>query len=222
MMTGHALRNDDRQVRIRIGPAPSIFAASSSSRGMRHEVLAQQEDVVGVREEGRNEQRQPGAHPAEVDEDRVGRDECHRRGQEDRRQQQQEQEAAAREAEAGEAVGDQRARDDACRCRRSPRAGRVLSSRRGKLMRVQTSAKLPHCGANSHGCSSARHEPCQVMTPASGSAGSMKPLSCRPWIEQRQLTRGAVREAARGRRRRSRPRTRTFPGRPARSARRSW
>ena len=46
----------------------------------RQQVLAHQEHVVGVGEEGRDQQRQPRPHPAELHEQRVGRDEGHGAG----------------------------------------------------------------------------------------------------------------------------------------------
>ena len=97
----------------------------------RHEVLAHQEHVEGVGEERRHEQRQPGPDPAELDEDRVGRDDRHRGGQEDRRDEQQEQQVPAGEPEAGEAVGHERARDERPDHPDDARWRSVLNSSRG-------------------------------------------------------------------------------------------
>ena len=52
---GPGLRNDHAVSTLK-GPAPSIIAASSRSFGQRHEILAQQKDIVGVGEKVRNDQ----------------------------------------------------------------------------------------------------------------------------------------------------------------------
>ena len=49
----------------------------------------------------------------------------------------------------------------------------VLNSSRGKSIRSQTSSEVAPLRRESQTGSSVRHEPCQVMAPASGSAGSM-------------------------------------------------
>jgi hypothetical protein len=56
----------------------------------------------------------------------------------------------------------------------------VLKSSLGKSMISHASEKFSQWGANSHGRSSARQDPCQVIGSASGAAGSMKTLSWRP------------------------------------------
>ena len=71
------------------------------------EKLAQQENVVGIGEEMRHQQRQPGVGPADALEDRVGRDLRHLRRQNDRPDQHQKQNALARDAEAREPIGHQ-------------------------------------------------------------------------------------------------------------------
>ena len=89
------LRQDDRDQRPeRAGPVDRGRLVHLARD--RQQVLAQQEHVVGVGEERRDEQRQPGPDPAELDEDRVGRDERHRGRQEDRRDQQREQQRSGR------------------------------------------------------------------------------------------------------------------------------
>ena len=69
-----------------------------------HEVLAQEKDVVGVGKEVRHRERQPGAHPADVVEERKGRHHGDGRGQEDGGDEQREEQIAPWKAEAREAV----------------------------------------------------------------------------------------------------------------------
>ena len=74
----------------------------------RQEILAEEEHVERVGEEVRNDERQPRPVPAELREDRVGRDERDLEGQDDRGDQDDEQGVVEREPEPGEAIGDER------------------------------------------------------------------------------------------------------------------
>ena len=69
------------------------------------EELAQQEDVEGAAQKGRQNQRPEGVDQVQLGEDDVLRDHHHRVGQHQRGQQQNEQGVLARRAQAGEAVG---------------------------------------------------------------------------------------------------------------------
>ena len=152
----------------------------------RHEVLAQQEDVVGVGEEVRDDQRQPRPVPAELGEDHVGRDEGHLERQDDRRDQDDEQDVLDREAEAGEAVGDDDARDTAPIVLRTAIAA-VLNSSRGKFSCDQAVVKFANSGANVQAWVSVRQWPCQTIGVAAGSAGSTKVLCLATLRDQHQL-----------------------------------
>ena len=105
------LRDDDRaQDPERAGPVDHRGLVELARD--RHEVLAEQEDVVGVREEVRDDQGQPRSVPAEPGEDHVGRQQRHLERQDDRGDQDDEEGVAPREPEPGEAVGHQDRRED--------------------------------------------------------------------------------------------------------------
>ena len=79
-------------------------------RRQGQEELAQQEDVEGVAEEGRHDQRQEGVDPSELVEEHEERHHRHRVGQHQRGKQQEEEEVLAGCAQPGKAVGHDGAR----------------------------------------------------------------------------------------------------------------
>src|SRR6478736_3227714 len=60
----------------------------------------------------------------------------------------------------------------------------VLNSSLGKSRIAQTSAKLLHAGDSVHARSSVRHDPCHAMGGAVGFAGSMNWLAARPGLNR--------------------------------------
>ena len=142
----------------------------------RHEVLAQQEHVVGVGEEVRDDQRQPRPVPAELGEDHVVRQERHLDRQDDRRDQDDEQDVLAREAEPGEAVGDEDADDTTAPIvLRTAIAGRVEQQPR-EVQLVQAVVKFVDLGCERPGLLSVRQRPSQTIGVAVGSFGSTNVL----------------------------------------------
>ena len=93
------------------GLAPSIMAASSSSRGRVMKYWRKQENIVSIGKEGRNDQRKPCTQPANLLEECVGWDNSHRNRQEYSRNQHDEQKIASGETESSKTKCHERAGD---------------------------------------------------------------------------------------------------------------
>ena len=89
--------------------------------GNAHEELPHQEHVRAPREVGGHDQGQPGSHPAQLQENKVGGDQRHRAGQDDGGEHEHEQNILLGDAEARKPVGHQGGR----RHRSNGRKGRI-------------------------------------------------------------------------------------------------
>ena len=154
--------------------------------------------------------------PAELHEDRVGRDERHRGGQEDRRDQQCEQQVPAAEPEAGKAVGDERARDNGADHADDCDQDRVQQQQRKVDELPDLGVVLPLRREGERWLERApRARPGDQPGAGVGRIDELALLAA--LRDKRQLANGAV-DREPGRRRSSGPRTRRSPGRMAGTA----